>query len=44
MIENKNKDNKIEFSLSAIMFFAPLINNLINKDKNIDEKNKNFIR
>jgi len=37
-------NNKIELSLSAIMFFSPLIQNLIKKNKNITNKDKNFIK
>jgi hypothetical protein len=40
---NKN-NNKIELSLSAIMFFSPLIQNIIKKDNKIINQDKTFIK
>ncbi len=42
--EKKTNNNKIELSLSAIMFFSPLIQNLLKKNKNIPQTDKNFIK
>jgi hypothetical protein len=45
MANKKTTDNKTtELSLSAIMFFSPLIQNLVKKNKNISEKDKEIIR
>ncbi len=42
--EKKTYNNKIELSLSALMFFSPLIQNLIKKSNTISELDKNFIK
>ncbi|HRX63695.1 MAG TPA: hypothetical protein P5060_01175 [Candidatus Absconditabacterales bacterium] len=39
----ENKNNKIELSLSAIMFFAPLIRNKISTSQKISPEEKNFV-
>jgi hypothetical protein len=45
MINDKNTyNNKTELSLSALMFFSPLIQNQIKKRTDIDESDKNFIK
>ena len=36
-------NNKIELSLSAIMFFSPLIQNMLKKNKNISLEDKAFV-
>ncbi|HKL44347.1 MAG TPA: hypothetical protein VJ892_03645 [Candidatus Absconditabacterales bacterium] len=43
MQSEKNINNKIELSLSSIMFFSPLIQNLIKKKDKISTKEKSFI-
>ncbi len=42
--EKKTNNNKIELSLSAVMFFSPLIQNLLKKNKKITEDEKWFIK
>ena len=42
--ERRTNNNKIELSLSAIMFFSPLIQNMLNKNKNIPSEDKTFVR
>ena len=45
MIEEKNTySNKTELSLSALMFFSPLIQNQMKKRSDINENDKNFIK
>lgn len=41
---NTDTNNKIELSLSAIMFFSPLIKNLLKNNKNITDQEKTFIK
>ncbi len=42
-INNNNLNKKIEFALSAIMFFAPLIKNNIKNDNKLTYEEKSFI-
>lgn len=44
MQTEKNTNNKIELSLSSIMFFSPLIQNLLKKNNNISPEEKVFIK
>jgi hypothetical protein len=39
----RTESNKIELSLSAIMFFSPLIQKMLKKNKNITQQDKDFV-
>jgi hypothetical protein len=41
--ERKTESNKIELSLSAIMFFSPLIQKILKKNKSIAQQDKDFV-